>query len=105
MAGRGVGVSRGPRSSLGPPPKRPPAVGRQWAPRGSPRPARGPSPTRGPVSPQSEDKYRCVSDSQCGPERFPSGGEWSPFPTPSQLQVVWDPRGVPSPGMGVTAVP
>lgn len=38
------------------------------------------------LSPQSEEKYRCVSDSQCGPERFPSGGECSPFPTPSQLQ-------------------
>ncbi|XP_045341210.1 P2X purinoceptor 3 isoform X2 [Leopardus geoffroyi] len=24
--------------------------------------------------PESEEKYRCVSDSQCGPERFPSGG-------------------------------
>uniref|UniRef100_H2Q3N8 P2X purinoceptor n=2 Tax=Pan TaxID=9596 RepID=H2Q3N8_PANTR len=24
--------------------------------------------------PESEEKYRCVSDSQCGPERFPGGG-------------------------------
>ncbi|XP_025783940.1 P2X purinoceptor 3 [Puma concolor] len=24
--------------------------------------------------PESEEKYRCVSDGQCGPERFPSGG-------------------------------
>nr|KAF6438530.1 purinergic receptor P2X 3 [Molossus molossus] len=24
--------------------------------------------------PESEDKYHCVSDSQCGPERFPGGG-------------------------------
>ncbi|KAF6333841.1 purinergic receptor P2X 3 [Rhinolophus ferrumequinum] len=24
--------------------------------------------------PQSEEKYRCVSDRQCGPERFPGGG-------------------------------
>ncbi|KAB1272089.1 P2X purinoceptor 3 [Camelus dromedarius] len=27
-----------------------------------------------PVYPQSEEKFRCVSDSQCGPERFPAGG-------------------------------
>ncbi|XP_036040530.1 P2X purinoceptor 3 isoform X2 [Onychomys torridus] len=24
--------------------------------------------------PENEEKYRCVSDSQCGPERFPGGG-------------------------------
>ncbi|KAI5761350.1 P2RX3 [Gulo gulo luscus] len=24
--------------------------------------------------PESEEKYRCVSDSQCGPQRFPGGG-------------------------------
>lgn len=72
-----------------------PAVGRRWVPRDSPRLAQGPSPPRGPVSAQSEDKYRCVSDSQCGPERFPSGGEWSPFLPPHTLG-----GGVPVQGWG-----
>lgn len=49
-----------------------------------PGPAQGLPPTRGPVSPQSDDNYHCESDSQCRPERFPGGGEWSPFPALSQ---------------------
>lgn len=52
-----------------------------------PEPREGPSYTCDPVSPQNEEKYRCVSDSQCGPERFPGGGECSPFlhPTPTPI--------------------
>lgn len=90
-----TGVRRGPRSSawhydLGPPKTstlQRPQVGRgsghQGAPPGS---AQGPSPTCRPVCPQSEEKYRCASDSQCGPQRFPGGGECSPFPTPVKPQ-------------------
>ena len=80
VGGGGEGVSRGPGPSLG-------AVSGDLHP---PKAADGQAPPRqgpvrvlhAPVSLQSEEKFRCVSDSQCGPERFPGVGECSPFPTP-----------------------
>eukprot|EP00069_Balaena_mysticetus_P004885 bmy_17536T0 len=60
----------------------PPQVGSPYLPRGAVQTADGQAPPpqgpvwvlHTPVSPQSEEKFRCVSDSQCGPERFPGVG-------------------------------
>ncbi|ELW46862.1 P2X purinoceptor 3 [Tupaia chinensis] len=41
---------------------------------GSPRASAGSSTHLWICHPQNEEKYRCTSDSQCGPERFPGGG-------------------------------
>lgn len=89
------GVSRGPGSSfgagaLGPPPSR----GGGWAP---PEPTQALHP---PVSPQSEEKFRCVSDSQCGPERFPAGGECCPLPPHNPKMSASPPQGRAHPRQG-----
>ncbi|KAJ8795856.1 hypothetical protein J1605_002618 [Eschrichtius robustus] len=59
----------------------PPQVGSPYLPRGARPPMGEPRPLQepvrvlhAPVFPQSEEKFRCVSDSQCGPERFPGVG-------------------------------
>lgn len=47
--------------------------------------------------PQSEEKYHCVSDSQCRPERFPGGGECSPPHPVTTPKGQWRPGGQHSP--------
>lgn len=79
VRGWGEGVSRGPGPSLG-------AVSGDLHPPeaadGQAPPPQGPVRVlHAPVSLQSEEKFRCVSDSQCQPERFPGVGECSFFPT------------------------
>lgn len=76
-----------------PPPKGPWLWGSAGSQGAHPGPAQGPTPTCRPVSPQSEEKYRCVSDSQCGPQRFPGGGECSPSHPLAPPECSWDPGG------------
>lgn len=74
------GASRAPRPPLSRGRQLWEAWGPWGSPGGSPRPGAGLLTCLRTCLPQSEEKYRCVSSSQCGPERFPGGGECSPFP-------------------------